>query len=85
MNESQYRLFLSGGAFVCAVGALLNLARVKSRGASALLLSGAFLSLGSLLWMIRVEANQSWRTGAGALIVVLLALDVVVRARRQEP
>lgn len=85
MNESQYRLFLSGGAFVCAAGALLNLARVGSRGASAWLLSGAFLALGGLLWMIRIGAADGLRVGAGALIVVLLVADVVVRARKQGP
>jgi len=83
LNEGEYGLFLSIAACVCALGALLNLARLRARGSSALIMSAAFLVFGALLWMIRVQAEQNLITVAGAAVALLLVADVVVRSRHR--
>lgn len=84
MSEVQFSLFLSLGAWICALGAGFNLFRLKSRGNSALFLSAAFLAMGCLLWMIRIQAGQSLITLAGATLASLLVADVVVRSRGRD-
>jgi len=84
LNEGQYRLFLSLAACTCAVGAMFNLLRLKSRGNSALILSAAFVVMGGLLWMIRTGAEPFLTTLAGGAVAVLLVADVVVRCRHRD-
>ncbi|MFI5384847.1 MAG: hypothetical protein ACHQ50_01895 [Fimbriimonadales bacterium] len=84
MTEAQYSLFLSIGTWVSAVGALLNLLKLKRRGNSALILSAAFLAMGSLLWLVKTHSSQSRITVVGVILAALLIADVVVRSRQQE-
>lgn len=84
MTDAQYNLFLSIGAWVCALGAIFNLFKLKSRGNSAFLLSAAFLALGAILWMVRIRANESIITIIGVVLVVLLVADVILRSRQQD-
>ena len=84
MTEAQYHLFLTFAAAVAAAGAILNLLRLKKRGNSALLLAAAFVVLGVLLWLVKLNANQTLIGLAGALLVGLLIGDIVVRSKRQD-
>lgn len=83
MNEAQYGLFLSVGTWMCAVGAIFNLFKLKGRGNAALVLSAAFLVMGGLLWMIKTHASQGLIIFGGILLAGLLAADFVIRARQQ--
>jgi hypothetical protein len=84
VTEAQYALFLSIGAWICALGSLFNLFKLKNRGTSALLMSSAFLVMGGALWLIKIHANQSLVTAAVAAVVLILIADFVLRARQQE-
>ncbi len=81
MNADQFEIFLSGAAAAAAVGALINLSRLKSRGASAILLASALLCFSGLCLLLKAHASQAATTGLGAVMVALLIADVVVRAK----
>lgn len=84
MTEAQYGTFLSFGAWVCALGAVFNLFKLKRRGNSALLLSSAFLALGAVLWTLKVHGNETLIRVLSVLVLGLLIADVVLRSRHQE-
>ncbi len=84
MSDAQYGLFLSASAGLCAIGAVINLLRLKQRGHSALILSTAFLALGALLWIVKSHGAQPVVSLLGILVAALLVADVVVRSRQRE-
>ena len=84
MNEAQYAQFLSIGAFICAIGALLNLTKLKKRGNVTFVLSAAFLDLGVIFWLVKAHASTPLISAASALLVALLVLDVIVRNNQRE-
>lgn len=84
MTNDQYGFFLSSIAAIAAVGAILNLLRLKKRGASALLMALAFLLLGLLAWEMKMKAGQNLLTAIGICIGALLIGDLFLRARAGE-
>jgi hypothetical protein len=84
VTRSEFDLFLLASAALCLVMAMLNLLRVKSRGASAYFLSGAFLAMAALLWQWRESAATGLLIALGALVFLLLIGDAFVRFRREE-
>ena len=83
MTSSEYELFLSGAMALCALMALLVAFRYKSRGASALVMSVAFLVFGGVLYLLKSGAPQGWVTAGGILLGLLLLTDFILRAGRQ--
>jgi hypothetical protein len=84
MTDQEYGLFLSVAAYVCAVGAIFNLFKLKKRGNSALILSSAFLVMAALLWMIKTHASQTLISTLGTIVAALLVGDVILRSKQQD-
>ena len=51
VSSSEFDVFLSGAAWICAAMALVVLFRVRSRGIAAYIMSLAFLALGGVLYL----------------------------------
>jgi hypothetical protein len=79
MSGTQANQFLTAVILICALGAILNISKVKSRGASAKYLAAAFISLGLGVFLIRQGANQILVGMAGAVTFGLLAADFIHR------
>jgi hypothetical protein len=79
MSSQQYNQFLAVVVMICAFGAMLNLAKLQSRGRSAQYLAGAFLALGLGVFLLRIGANQIFVGLAGAVTFGLLAADFLYR------
>ena len=84
MTESQYALFLSIGAWLCAFAAVANLLNLKRRGNAAFILSAAFLIMGAMLWMIKSGMNQTLTTVAGVALVAQHVADFAIKSRSQQ-
>lgn len=82
MTQSEFRLFLDGAMALCAVLAIINVARYRSRGASAYILAVAFLVAGGALYLLHQDAPINQVYAAGAFVLLLLFLDLAVRSRR---
>lgn len=83
MTGGMFRSFLSGGMVLCALMILVWVARLRSRGATAVLMAAAFAAFGALLYAISVEAGIWVRVALSALVGALLLADFAVRARNQ--
>lgn len=84
MTEPEWRLFLDSAMLICALMAIINGLRYKSRGASAYLLGAAFLAMGGTVYLLREKAGQTQLILGGALVFLLLVADLVVRNTKQE-
>jgi len=73
LSPEQFDLFLLCAIGICALGAVMNLAMIKRRGTSAILLSLAFLFLGVTMELYR-SMQSKVLTGIGSLAVVALLL-----------
>lgn len=82
MTDAEFDLFLTGAAGICAFGAVVALLRVRSRGIAALMLSGAFLGLGAVMWMLKSGAPQGAVVAGAVVTGILLIGDFVVRSQQ---
>ncbi|AIE84836.1 hypothetical protein [Fimbriimonas ginsengisoli] len=83
MNGQGEALFLDGVMLICAIMALVNVGRFKSRGASAYLLGGAFIVLGGTVYAYSQNAPMPLLGTGGLVVFLLLAGDMVYRIGRQ--
>ena len=81
--DIQIDPFLMVGAIICAVMAVLNGFRYKSRGVSAYILAVAFLDLGATMLLLRSRAPQVYIILGIALLIVLLGADLAARSAHQ--
>lgn len=77
-----YDLFFSVGMFICAAMIVLWLFRIKSRGASAYLMAGAFATFGLLLYSLKSDASRPVLATLIILLVTLLISDAYARSAR---
>jgi hypothetical protein len=82
MSDYFFSAFYTGGIVLCALMAVVWLFRIKSKGATAWLMAAAFLALGALFFAFRDQWPLGLQIGIGALVLVLLVADGVVRAGR---
>lgn len=82
MDENGRLLFLDAVMVLCAVMALVNLAKQKSRGTSAYLLAGAFLVLGGTVYAYLQHAPDGLLTVGAFIVVALLGADFFYRTGR---
>jgi hypothetical protein len=83
VTSSEFDVFLSGAAWICALMAIVVLFRVRSRGVAAYIMSVAFLALGGVLYLVKTGAPQPWIIAGGVLVGALLLLDLLVRSSQQ--
>ncbi len=84
MPLSDLSPFLAWGSAVCLVMAVIWLFRWKAKGASAYLMSGAFVVLSGMFLAMRAQMPMGLIIGLGVVLVVLLGLDIGVRSARRE-
>lgn len=84
MTQVQFNAFLSIGAGICALLALLNLARSGKRGLSAYLMAAACLCVGIAMALWRSDPGGALPIALSVAAFLLLAADMVVRARPRE-
>ena len=80
MKEDEFKLFLSVAAGCGALGAMLTLLRIRSRGAAAVLLSASYLVFGGILLMLKAGTSQPLIVASAVLLAVLLVADFAVRS-----
>lgn len=81
MNEEVFQGFLKSGIALClAMAVFSTLLRWKRFGVSALALGGAFVVFGLLLLGLLSSWPQGWIIAVGVALVVLLALDALLRS-----
>lgn len=85
MTQAEFGMFLLGSAILCLIMALVNALRVRARGSSALLMSGAFIAVGAGLMIHRGGGGTEATMAMGAVAFILLVADLMVRARNQTP
>ncbi len=83
MTPGNERAFYDAVILICAVMALVNLARTKSRGNSAIFMGAAFLVLGATVYAYTSNFPMPVVYVGGAIVFVLLAADMVFRVRRE--
>lgn len=85
MTNAEFDLFLSGSMGLCALFALINLIRLKKRGASAIFLSLSFLAMG--LFVFGMRSDQAWDQTKLIMVLVIvgifLVLDVLYRSKQR--
>ena len=79
----QVGLISSTAIAVCAIMAVVNLARYKSRGAAAIAMALAFITLGITVWMIRENFAKVFVYAGAVVTGVLLFIDFGLRAAKQ--
>jgi hypothetical protein len=84
LSGGQFELFLSVGAWICAVAAVLNLINLKRRGNAALFLSSAFLVFGGILWLLKIGAGVPYIAVAAIVLAALLIGDAVLKLKKQQ-
>ncbi len=77
-----YDLFFSVGMFICAAMIVLWLFRIKTKGASAYLMAGAFATFGLLLYSLKSDASRPVITALIILLAALLIGDAYARSAR---
>lgn len=75
---------ISVGIVVCAAMILVWLVRLKSQGTRAYVMASAFAAMGLFLIAFRNQAPQAYLWTSGTLLVLLLAVDIGIKAYRQE-
>jgi len=83
MNPGDDRIFYDAVILICAAMTLVNLARNKSRGASAFLLGGAFLVLGATVYAYTLHMPTFVLGIGGTVVFLLLVADVLFRIGRE--
>jgi hypothetical protein len=82
VTPQQFNQFLAAVVIVCAFGAMLNISKLQTRGASAKYLATAFCTLGLAVFLIRIGAKQIFVALAGGATFGLLAADFAYRLRK---
>ena len=82
MNGDQLDLIASTSILVCAVMAIFNSLRFRSRGRSAFALAGAFVSLGITIYLWKLQTPQSWVIAGIVVTFLLLLLEFSLRPRQ---
>jgi hypothetical protein len=80
MSNDQFELFLNVCLGICAVMAALNLLRLRTQPARAILLCVAFLALGFTLFLLRSGASQTLIIVGAAVTCLCLVADFVLRS-----
>jgi hypothetical protein len=75
-------LYLDAMAIFCALMAIMNLGRARTRGLSAYFLASAFLVLGCTLLLYSAKGQSLWTWIGGIAVGVLLVADIVYRTMR---
>lgn len=83
MKPGDERIFYDVVVLICAAMALFNLARNKSRGASAFLMAAAFLVLGATVYAYTVNVSMPFVGLGGAIVFLLLAADMLFRINKE--
>jgi hypothetical protein len=82
MNLQPYaERFIWGGALISAIMILVWLARWRSKGARALVMAAAFAAFGAACACLASGAPPAAAWAAGAVTLVLLGADLLLRAR----
>ncbi len=76
-------LISSTAMAVCAIMAVVNLARFKSRGPAAFAMALAFVTLGVTVWMIRENLSKNFIYAGAVVTGILLFIDFGLRAAKQ--
>ncbi|MGV3615867.1 MAG: hypothetical protein ACO1SV_11080 [Fimbriimonas sp.] len=84
MTQSEFNLFLNMVVAICAALALINLALIKRRGTSSIVLSLAFLVMGGTVLAYGQQGMSTLVTLGGVVVFLLLAADFVLRAPNQQ-
>ena len=79
MNRQVFDGFLLGVSGVCALGTLLNLAFVRKRGLSAILMALSFLFFGFAVTTYRLGFSIVLVVALAVLVFACLVADFVVR------
>ena len=85
MTQAQLELFYNSMMAVCAVMALIMIARSKKRGVSAFFMSGGYLALGALLFGLRSHWPNAIIIILGILVATMLISDFLIRLSQGEP
>jgi hypothetical protein len=80
VTSRELDLFLLGGIALCLLMILVTLFRVRSRGKTALLLTGAFAAMAALLYALLVGASFEAVVVIAIVLVLFLAADFVARS-----
>lgn len=83
MNPGDDRIFYDAVILICAFMTLVNVSRVKKRGASGYLLGLAFLVLGATVYAYTLNLPKLVVGLGGTVVFILLAADMVYRINRE--
>ena len=83
MTPGNERAFYDAVVLICAIMALVNLARLKKRGTSAILLAAAFLVLGGTVYAYTANLPMPLVAVGGVIVFLLLAADMVLRIGKE--
>jgi hypothetical protein len=81
--NGQMDLVYSVGIAMCAIMAVANLTRYKSRGAAAMAMGCACIALGFTIWMVKEHASIRWIIVGAVVTGILLVIEFGIRAARQ--
>jgi len=81
MLDNQMQTLLSAFMAVCVLGSLLNLSKVNKRGLSAYLMSAAFLTLGTTIFLFKSQVSQTYIAIGAMATAGLLVGDAYWRLR----
>lgn len=85
MTGHDEKLFYDVFVMICAFMSLVNLARIKSRGLSAVFLGAAFLVLGATVYAYSSGLPTPVVAVGGTIVFLLLAADMIYKVRRHQP
>lgn len=80
MTESELSLFMLSTTVICAFMAVLNLARIKSRGTSAILLGIGFLVFGLMTYLYQAHTSLVIIRTLGVILLLVLLADLFIRS-----
>lgn len=84
VNAHDEKLFYDVFVMICAAMALVNLARLKSRGISAVLLAAAFLVFGATVFAYSSAMPTPVIAVGGVIVFALLAADMFFKVRNHQ-
>jgi len=85
MTFSEMDLFLVGTIFMCCLMSVINAVKNKHRGWPGMILSVGFLVFAVTIYFYKTGASQWLVRGGAAILILLLTLDVILRAGQPTP
>lgn len=83
MNQESFGSFVNGAFWICAAMALISLLRWKKNGPQSLILCGAFLVMGGLLWRLGQGSFGPTEYALAGVLGMMLVADMLTRRPAQ--